>query len=339
MLKFASSASAAATAEAGAETGQQCIGPKRVFIGGGGELATAREVLKYKSVEKVIMVDLDEDIVNISKQYLPEWGGLGVINDPRFELVIGDAHQYIFDYDDSSNNEDMLLFDVIIMDISDPIEAGPGVMLYTTEFYRRCASQCLSKPYGVLVTQSGLAESVPTVIGGGSSGSAAAAAHSDSADDVVIDPMCFAPIYNTLQTAFDCVVPYSMNIPSFGSDWGFNMAFQCSIERSNGDSRSENNGNGSKSTNSPIAVEIADWKLPSKRGRQGGAGSSDNNIIDELIVMQITGAGGSSSSSSPSLKYYDGETHVRMFHLPKPLRTYMQNDDRIITRDNPIYMY
>jgi spermidine synthase len=43
---------------------------KKVFIGGGGELATAREVLRHAEVEKVTMVDLDADVVSFCKEYL-----------------------------------------------------------------------------------------------------------------------------------------------------------------------------------------------------------------------------------------------------------------------------
>ncbi|MFN4220523.1 MAG: spermidine synthase, partial [bacterium] len=47
--------------------------PKNVLIIGGGEGATLREVLKYKSVEKVIMVDIDEELNKIAREYLKEW--------------------------------------------------------------------------------------------------------------------------------------------------------------------------------------------------------------------------------------------------------------------------
>ncbi|CAM9364712.1 unnamed protein product, partial [Ectocarpus fasciculatus] len=96
--------------------------PKRVYIGGGGELATAREVLRHKSVEKCVMVDLDKLVVDTSRDVLPEWGA-GVLDDPRLELHYTDAHAFL------RENEDM--YDVIIMDIADPIEAGPGYILYT----------------------------------------------------------------------------------------------------------------------------------------------------------------------------------------------------------------
>jgi spermidine synthase len=93
-------------------------GPTTVFIGGGGELATAREVLRHKSVKRVVMVDLDGDVIEVCKKYLPEWGGEKVATDPRLELIVGDAYAYLMNTEET--------FDVIIMDISDPIEAGPG---------------------------------------------------------------------------------------------------------------------------------------------------------------------------------------------------------------------
>lgn len=53
---------------------------------------------------------------------LSEWGA-GVTEDPRLELHYTDAHAFL--------KENEGLFDVIIMDIADPIEAGPGYVLYT----------------------------------------------------------------------------------------------------------------------------------------------------------------------------------------------------------------
>lgn len=68
--------------------------PKTVFIGGGGELATAREVAKHPSVERIVMVDLDKTVVEICKKHLPEWHG-GVIDDPRLELRYDDAKAWL----------------------------------------------------------------------------------------------------------------------------------------------------------------------------------------------------------------------------------------------------
>ncbi|CAM9357383.1 unnamed protein product [Discosporangium mesarthrocarpum] len=163
--------------------------PKTVYIGGGGELATAREVLRHKTVEKCVMVDLDKVVVDVSKKMLPEWGA-GAADDPRLELHYTDAHAFLL------NHEGM--FDVIIMDIADPIEAGPGYILYTEEFYRFALTKLA--PGGVLVTQSG-----------------AAAVH--------MKDECFTVIHNTLKSVFQHVVPSIADVPSFGVPWAFNMAF------------------------------------------------------------------------------------------------------------------
>mmetsp|Transcript_14534 Transcript_14534/g.23666 ORF Transcript_14534/g.23666 Transcript_14534/m.23666 type:complete len:318 (+) Transcript_14534:119-1072(+) len=166
--------------------------PKVVYIGGGGELATAREVLRYPSVEKVIMVDLDEQVVEICKTELPEWND-GCINDPRLEVVYQDAHEYMKNYEG--------MFDVIIMDIADPIEAGPGIVLYTEEFYKFAGTKL--NEGGVLVTQSG-------------------------ACSLYNFEECFTAINSTLRNSFENVAAYRIHIPSFAGCWGFNLAYNKS---------------------------------------------------------------------------------------------------------------
>jgi len=162
--------------------------PKRVYIGGGGELATARECLKHSSVEEVVMVDLDGEVVDVCKKHLPEWNA-GSTEDPRLTVKIGDARSYLVEGTDT--------FDVVVLDISDPIEAGPAVHLYTKEFYDLVRQKL--NPGGVLVTQSGPA-------------------------GLMNHTECFGAIHKTLAASFKTVVPYSVAIPSFGSDWGFNVA-------------------------------------------------------------------------------------------------------------------
>jgi spermidine synthase len=131
-----------------------------------------------------------EKVVDVSVEYLPEWGGMVVKNDPRFELIIGDAYAYMLNCKET--------FDCVIMDISDPIEAGPGIMLYTKELYEHVTT--ILSPNGVFVTQAGTADSVPH-------------AHANAGSR---DTTCFGPIHNTLNEAFSCVSSYTQNIPSFG---------------------------------------------------------------------------------------------------------------------------
>ena len=118
--------------------------PRRVFIGGGGEGATLREVLRHRSVESVVMVDLDEEVVNLCKEHLPTWHQ-GAFDDPRVELRHEDALAYL------ENAEQP--FDVMILDLVDPMEAGPAYRLYTQEFYHMAMDRLTE--HGALVVQSG----------------------------------------------------------------------------------------------------------------------------------------------------------------------------------------
>jgi spermidine synthase len=111
--------------------------PKRVAIVGGGEGATLREVLKHNTVEKVVMIDIDEKMVQLSRQYLPFWSDCSMLansaescfNDPRVETYYVDAFQWFIerfsgdnDVDGDEEMESMQKskedrFDVIIMDV------------------------------------------------------------------------------------------------------------------------------------------------------------------------------------------------------------------------------
>jgi hypothetical protein len=106
--------------------------PKTVFIGGGGEFATAREVLRHTSVTRCVMIDIDELACDMCREHLPEWGN-GAYDDERFFVAYEDARVWLEESDET--------FDVMIMDICDPIEAGPGYRLYTQEFYEFCKTR------------------------------------------------------------------------------------------------------------------------------------------------------------------------------------------------------
>ena len=73
--------------------------PKNVYIGGGGEMGTAREILRHKSVEKVVMVDIDEVVCDIALTHLKQWSA-GVKEDPRFSLFCEDskASKRLYEY-------------------------------------------------------------------------------------------------------------------------------------------------------------------------------------------------------------------------------------------------
>jgi len=116
---------------------------REVLVIGGGDCGIAEEVLKHKTVTRLTQVEIDESVVDFSKEHFPEFTG-PVFADPRFESVIADGMKYVAETDRR--------FDVIIVDSTDP--QGPGAVLFTREFYAAC-KRCMAKG-GVMVTQNGV---------------------------------------------------------------------------------------------------------------------------------------------------------------------------------------
>ena len=164
--------------------------PRRVFIAGGGEGATAREVLRHAAVEAVTMVDIDAVVCEFCERHLA--ANAAAFKDPRLTLVVDDAAAQLRAAPDGA-------FDVIIGDLADPVAGGPCFQLYTREFYEGVVAKKLAAG-GVFVTQSGPAGVL-------------------SAGEV------FAPIHHTLRAVFPRVVPLTAHVPSYADTWGWNVAF------------------------------------------------------------------------------------------------------------------
>ncbi len=118
--------------------------PKSVLILGGGEGATIREALRWKSVEHVTMVDIDGELISECKQFLPEMHQ-GSFDNPKVKLIIQDAVDFI-------NNSDAT-WDIIISDLTSPVESGLSDRLYSKEYLQKCCR--LLSPEGFFVIQSG----------------------------------------------------------------------------------------------------------------------------------------------------------------------------------------
>lgn len=159
--------------------------PRRVFVAGGGEGATIREVFSHSTVDKTVMVDIDDKVVELCKQHLPSHHQ-GAFNDPRLTLLYQDAFQYL--------DLSLQTFDVAIIDVPDPLERGPAHMLYTQEFYKLVMSR-LSHG-GMMVAQAG--PTGPTFY-----------------------RQCFTDMAKTIGSVFPTVSVYETFVPSFGSTWGF----------------------------------------------------------------------------------------------------------------------
>jgi spermidine synthase len=117
---------------------------RRVLIIGGGDGGMLREVLRHKQIAQVTQVEIDQQVIDMCRTYLPNHSD-GAFDDPRVTIVIDDGLDYVKSTRDK--------FDVIISDSTDPI--GPGQALFKEAYYAGC-KRCLT-PGGVLVTQNGVA--------------------------------------------------------------------------------------------------------------------------------------------------------------------------------------
>lgn len=115
--------------------------PRKVLVIGGGDGGTVREVLKHSEVEEVVMVEIDERVVEASKQHLPTLSS--ALEDDRLHLIIDDGIKYV----QQSPSE---TFDLVIVDSTDPV--GPSEGLFTEAFYSDIHR--ILNSTGVMVTQS-----------------------------------------------------------------------------------------------------------------------------------------------------------------------------------------
>jgi spermidine synthase len=161
--------------------------PETVFIAGGGEGATLKEVLFHNTIKRAVMIDIDQEVISVCKRLLPEYSQ-GAFEDARTELKHEDAREYL------AKSKDR--FDAIVIDLTEPIEEGPAYLLYTREFYQMVNERLT--PDGLIAVQAGCAS--------------------------LIELLNFSAVYNTLRSVFPVVLPYATDIPSFGGPWGFCLA-------------------------------------------------------------------------------------------------------------------
>lgn len=164
--------------------------PQKVLVCGGGEGATLREALKHNTVKDAVMVDIDEELVDMVKVHMPEWHQ-GAFEDPRTTLLHTDARGWIAD-----NSEKK--FDVILSDLPNPHEDGPGQFLFTKEYFQLCADAMSDD--GVYAMQAG------------------------SANENY--PECMASCIKTLESmdVFPHVAGYYGIVSTFFQPWGFVLA-------------------------------------------------------------------------------------------------------------------
>ncbi|TXI84384.1 MAG: polyamine aminopropyltransferase [Crocinitomicaceae bacterium] len=160
--------------------------PKKVLILGGGDGFAVRELIKYKTIESIQLVDLDPEMTRLFKRN-PQ---LSALNDsalfhPKLRITNQDAFIWL-----KTNKH---VYDVILIDLPDPSNFSLG-KLYTDQFYK-AVGEHLTKN-GALVVQS---------------------------TSPFVAPKSYWCIANTLQITGLKILPYHTFIPSFG-DWGYLLA-------------------------------------------------------------------------------------------------------------------
>lgn len=83
---------------------------ENILILGGGEGATAREVLRWSKVKSVTMVDYDKELVEFIKEHGPEWSS-GAFYDKRLKVMYHDAWDFM---------KTGISYDGVIIDLTDP---------------------------------------------------------------------------------------------------------------------------------------------------------------------------------------------------------------------------
>ena len=161
--------------------------PKRVLVLGGGDGLALREILKYKSVENVMLVDLDPGMTDLSKR-LPALAELNrnSYDDPRVSVTNADAFVWL-------DNTELEPFDIAIVDFPDPNNFSLG-KLYTTRFYNLLKTK-LRRDSAIVI------QSTSPLIARNS----------------------YWCIIKTLEAVGFTVKPFQTTVPSFGV-WGFALA-------------------------------------------------------------------------------------------------------------------
>jgi thermospermine synthase len=117
---------------------------------------------------------------------------------------------------------------------------------------------------------------------------------------------CFACIYKTLGTVFRHVVPYTVDIPSFGSNWGFVLALN---------------------SDSPAGAS-----LDAATGSNGTAkflAAFPPSTFDEALEAR---------GLTRTMRFFDGITATGIFAVPKTVRRICDEEDRIMTKETPVFM-
>ena len=114
--------------------------PRRVLVVGGGDGGTVREVLRHQSIEHVDLVEIDQMVIDVSREFFPKVAA--ALDDPRLNIRVEDGAAFV-------RESDAGFYDLVIVDSTDPV--GFAEALFGEEFYRDCHR--ILTDQGILVSQ------------------------------------------------------------------------------------------------------------------------------------------------------------------------------------------
>jgi spermidine synthase len=162
--------------------------PRRVLVLGGGDGLALREILKYPSVQRVTLVDLDAQVTRLfSGQPMLRALNHDSLRSPKVQVVNDDAFQWLERLGDDET------FDAVVIDFPDPSNFSLG-KLYTTSFYQLVDRHLAADGYAVVQTTSPL-----------------------------VARKSYWTVVSTLEAVGFATMPYHAHVPSFG-EWGFVIA-------------------------------------------------------------------------------------------------------------------
>ena len=160
--------------------------PKNALIIGGGDGGSSEELLKYSSLEKLTLCEIDASVIELAKQHLTEIHRYAFA-DPRLQIRIGDGFAYL--------KETTELYDLIYLDLTDPIslieDKSLAASCMSIDFFTRCREKL--NPNGSLVLHLG---------------------------SPIYHPQRFAHTVKQLSSVFPILRPYTVFVPTYGALWG-----------------------------------------------------------------------------------------------------------------------
>lgn len=162
--------------------------PKRVLIIGGGDGGIVRELVKYKEIERIVLVDLDDEVIEASKRFFPQLS-LG-LKDSRVEIKIEEGSRFV--------KREKEKFDIVYIDSTDPVgpgTIGPAETLITPEFLKSVKG--IMREESIYIAQS---------------------------ESPVYQREYLEGYIEKLKKLFNIVKPYFIMVPSFSGLWSITFA-------------------------------------------------------------------------------------------------------------------